>query len=342
MTHHLQCAGRLAALAFLGVCPTAALADPLPSLQLAPEQTTVSGLSSGAFMAVQLQVVFSSRIAGAGIVAGGPYGCAEGSVWRALFVCMDQFMVDPSAEASLEQMEERSAGIDPLAGLAADRVYLFHGTWDDTVGRASMDALFATYGALGVADEQIRYVTDIEAGHGFLTEAGEVECRRSAPDYLNDCDIDQAGDILSWLYDPVAPATAPDPQRLLDFEQVLYTDGAIGMDETGYVYVPQSCAEGALCRLHIALHGCQQGREQMGEDYARLTGYNAWAEANGIVVLYPQAVVVPRPWYSAFGGNPKGCWDWWGYSGDDYLTRAAPQIAAIARMAQALGASLQP
>src|SRR5215213_1995149 len=37
---------------------------------------TVSGLSSGAFFAHQFHVAYSSLVKGAGIVAGGPYGCA--------------------------------------------------------------------------------------------------------------------------------------------------------------------------------------------------------------------------------------------------------------------------
>jgi hypothetical protein len=38
---------------------------------------TVSGLSSGGFFAHQFHVAFSSLVKGAGILAGGPYGCVE-------------------------------------------------------------------------------------------------------------------------------------------------------------------------------------------------------------------------------------------------------------------------
>ena len=313
-----------------------AAADPLPPLALEPGATTISGLSSGAFMTVQVQTAFSGAIAGAGVVAGGPFDCAGGSVTRALYVCMDQFWIWPDTRRTLDKIAALDGRIDPPEGLADDRVYLFHGTEDDTVGRPSMDALRDTYLTLGVADASIRYVSDVEAGHGFLTEAGHVECWRTAPDFLNDCDIDQAGSILMWLLGPLEPAAAPG--ALLRFDQTLYTGGAAGMDDTGFVYVPQACAAGETCRLHIALHGCKQGRERIGEAYATLTGYNGWAESNRIVVLYPQALSVPSPWYAPFSGNPNGCWDWWGYSGKDYLSREAPQIAAIARMAAALGA----
>lgn len=52
-------------------------AEALPKLGADLAATSVSGLSSGAFMAVQIEVAHSKDIVGAGIVAGGPYACAE-------------------------------------------------------------------------------------------------------------------------------------------------------------------------------------------------------------------------------------------------------------------------
>ena len=49
-------------------------ADALPSFEVNAERTSVSGLSSGAYMAGQFHVAFSGTVIGAGIVAGGPYG----------------------------------------------------------------------------------------------------------------------------------------------------------------------------------------------------------------------------------------------------------------------------
>ena len=49
---------------------------------------TVSGFSSGAMMATQLHMAFSSQIEGAGILAGVPYHCAEGSFSESLLVCL--------------------------------------------------------------------------------------------------------------------------------------------------------------------------------------------------------------------------------------------------------------
>ena len=330
------------AFAFAFVSSVAA-AQPLPMLNLEPKATTVSGLSSGAFMAVQLQVAFSRAISGAGIVAGGPYDCADHSLWRALYVCMDPFFVDADPNSSLESMKALAEEnrIDPLQDIAPDRLYLFHGQADDTVARSTMDALTQTYELLGVDVGNITYVTEVDAGHGFVTEQGSVTCDATRPDFLIDCDFDQAGDILNQLYEDLSPPVDPKDEGFVVFDQTEYTGGASGMDDIAFVYVPADCAAGVACRLHIAFHGCKQGRQVIGQDYARMTGYNQWAEANRIVVLYPQAVRIPAPWYNWFAGNPDGCWDWWGYSGPDYLSRTAPQLSAVARMASALGVPLQ-
>lgn len=53
---------------------------PLPALNIDITQTSVSGLSSGGFMAVQIGVAYSSIIKGVGVVAGGPYYCSQDSV----------------------------------------------------------------------------------------------------------------------------------------------------------------------------------------------------------------------------------------------------------------------
>src|SRR5262245_11006980 len=61
-----------------GILPArSSVAESLPNLGANIMQSSVSGLSSGAFMAVQIEVAHSDDIVGAGIVAGGPFACAE-------------------------------------------------------------------------------------------------------------------------------------------------------------------------------------------------------------------------------------------------------------------------
>jgi poly(3-hydroxybutyrate) depolymerase len=67
----------LSVLSLLGAGAAAAAAEDLPKLGVALPATSVSGLSSGAYMAGQIEVAHSKDIVGAGIVAGGPFACAE-------------------------------------------------------------------------------------------------------------------------------------------------------------------------------------------------------------------------------------------------------------------------
>ena len=94
------------------------------------------------------------------------------------------------------------------------------------------------------------------------------------------------------------------------------------------VYIPAACTGQNGCRLHIALHGCEQNRDQVGMTFIEDSGFARWADTNRLVILFPQV--------EASILNPKACWDWWGYTGKDFLTKDAPQIAAIWKMVQRL------
>lgn len=58
-------------------CGSSSAAAPLPPLGVEPK-VTVSGLSSGGYMAAQFAVAFSASVQGVGVLAGGPYNCAQG------------------------------------------------------------------------------------------------------------------------------------------------------------------------------------------------------------------------------------------------------------------------
>ena len=94
------------------------------------------------------------------------------------------------------------------------------------------------------------------------------------------------------------------------------------MAGTGWLYVPQACAAGENCRLHVVLHGCKQNTADVGQEYVRNTGYNRWADTNHIVMLYPQTSQAAT----------NSCWDWWGYDSANYARKSGPQMAAIKAM----------
>ena len=317
----------------------------LPALGADIRQTSVSGLSSGSYMAGQFQFAHSKIVIGAGIVAGGPYGCAESvsgrmtPLWpvalaqnlnRALNGCTGTAMASfgvPDLGRLVQRARERArdGSIDPLDGLREDRVYLFTGLKDRAIAPLLVRQAAHLYRTLGVKRENIAFVENKNAGHGFLTEDRGSSCSTTAAPYLNDCDYDQAGAILKHIYGPL---NSPAPQtqgELLMFGQSEFTSGSgASFDDAGAVFIPESCAREKGCGVHIAFHGCGQGRGTVGEAFVKGAGYNRWAAANRIIVLYPQV--------TSSTVNPKGCWDWWGYSGPEFLTRNAPQTKAVRAM----------
>jgi poly(3-hydroxybutyrate) depolymerase len=87
-------------------------------------------------------------------------------------------------------------------------------------------------------------------------------------------------------------------------------------------------------------HGCRQNAEQVGERFVREAGYNRWADSNRLIVLYPQTIARYGPGYSdrrwSYAYNPRGCWDWWGYTNAQYATKAGLQIRAVFAMLERL------
>ncbi|MBL8273855.1 MAG: hypothetical protein JNJ74_08595, partial [Xanthomonadales bacterium] len=170
--------------------------------------------------------------------------------------------------------------------------------------------------------------------HLFPTLDAGGDCTVVATPFLGNCGFDAAGEIFRQLHpDRVAAATpAAAAGELLRFDQAAFAAAgpAAQMGDVGFVYVPPQCKAGS-CGLHLALHGCEQSVDKVGEAFVRDAGYNRWADAASMVVLYPQvsASLVPL--------NPKGCWDWWGYTGADYDLRAGAQLQFLARMLAALG-----
>ena len=321
-----------AALAVLA-CTGARAAAPLPALVIDGSQTTVSGLSSGGFMAVQMHVAYSSTFrTGAGIVAGGPYYCARGSLSNATGPCMAHDEAIPVASlVSTTKSWAASGAIDPVANLASSRVYLFSGTQDLTVLQGVMDDL-KTYYASFVPAANVVYKNTLGSGHAMITDDYGGSCATTASPYVDDCNFDLAGAILQQLYGPLNPrATGALSGDFLQFDQGAFVSGH-GMASTGWLYVPAACAAGQSCRLHVAFHGCLQNAADVGVQFVRDTGYNRWADTNRIVVLYPQTST----------SATNSCWDWWGYDSANYAKKSGPQMAAVKAMVDRLASGHAP
>ena len=296
--------------------------------------TTVSGISSGGFMAVQFHVAFASFTRGAAIFAAGPYDCSQASVSLATTQCA--YGVPPIDVAHLVSLTHSAAGagdIDDPSALIDDRVFLFGGAFDTVVAPTVLDALASYYGAFMPA-ASIEYVSR-RAGtaHTWPTASYGNACAVLAPPYLGACGYDGAGHALASLLGSLAPAAAVPTGELRTIAQTDFTADAAShsLDTTAYLYVPASCARREPCRVHIAFHGCGQGARAVGDAFYAHAGLNEWADTNHLIVLYPQAIA------SSFAPqNPAGCWDWWGYDSPGFASRTGPQLAMVRAMLDAI------
>lgn len=95
---------------------------------------SVSGISSGAAMATQMHVAYSSVFSGVGLVAGNPYWCAQGSTIAATGTCMTKPQNIVVGELTTQTTRYASSGdIDPTNNMYNDRVFILGGTLDTAV-----------------------------------------------------------------------------------------------------------------------------------------------------------------------------------------------------------------
>lgn len=333
----------VAALAAVGIAATtvggatAAVPAPTPGSlqQYSISSTYVSGLSSGGFMANQMHVAYSDVFKGAGIFSAGPYDCAQNNLNTALYACMDTLQTRKTP-AQLEQLtrDRAAAGkVDPVANLSGDKVWLFHGTNDSTVKAPVNDDLATYYRDFG---SDVVYNNTSSSGHAWVSPIGPNSCTSTSSPYINNCGGDPVKEMLTHLLGSVKPASSSAlTGKLVQFDQSAYTPGgspsAISMGNEGFAYVPQSCQSGASCKLMVTLHGCYQYFGLVGNALMDKAYLNEYADTNDMIVLYPQATTM--------SGNPRGCWDWWGYKSADYAQKSGPQMTAVMNMAKALGAA---
>ena len=302
----------------------------LPKYNVSVNDVSVSGLSSGAYMAAQMHLAYSKTIKkGAGIVAGGPVYCSQGNVAIATGPCM----ADTGSRnlPYLESVINTWSGngyIDPTSNLAGSKVYLFSGTLDSTVRQPVMNDLNSMY-AYYINPANITYKNNIAAEHAMPTDFFGNGCSTNATPYVNNCNLDTAGDMLKWLYGALnAKNVGTLGGTFVNFDQAAFWGNfnptTHGMASSGYAYVPANCTAGQACKLHVAFHGCKQNVATVGVNFYQNAGYNRWADTNNMIVLYPQATTT--------AANPNGCWDWWGYDDVNFPAKSGGQMVAIKTM----------
>ncbi|MDO6694433.1 PHB depolymerase family esterase [Aliiglaciecola sp. 3_MG-2023] len=317
----------------MGLTTSAAINAETVDLDLSIDEITVSGLSSGGYMANQFHIAYSDWVKGAAILAAGPYYCAQGSITTALSECVNKQSTEFSLDVLTSQLQQyaNQGLIAPLSNLQDSKVWLLHGKLDAKISPPVANALYQQYQEL-VKDENLTYIKDKPFAHHFPTLATGSSCDTSESPYIGNCNYDAAGEFLSFLYPQLNSPKANISGKIIPINQhKLGGEPADSMAKAGYLYVPQSCAEGQECQVHVNFHGCNQNAETIGQDYIAGNGLNRWADNNQLVVLYPQtttSMMLPM--------NPQGCWDWWGYTDENYATAQGQQIQAVKNIVNAL------
>jgi len=354
----------LSCAAVTAVSTLAAESAALHGYNAAIGESSISGISSGAFMAVQFGTAWSSVIRGVGVIAGGPYWCAKADAYDIIngytlpvLNAEGQCMKGPPPIIDLNDLlakaeaKAASGDIDPTQNLRRQKIYLFHGYNDAVVDKSVTDAAADFYRHyLGDAGRgNLYYQTAIGAGHALVVLPqprihGLNGCTENTSPYIDRCGYDQAGIILQHIYGALNPPNRGKPAGTIkSFDQSIYSKpddtDPLSLGDIGYVFVPKDCDDGAECRVHIVLHGCTQDAGEIGRRFVDDTGYNSWADTNHLIVLYPQTKSSPF-----LPLNPEGCWDWWSYIDhqDSYVTKSGAQIRTLKAMLDALTAAAVP
>jgi poly(3-hydroxybutyrate) depolymerase len=340
----LRCVRCLCSLLLLGLLIVSAspaeAQSALGSYNIAGNSVTVAGVSSGGYMATQLQVAYSKAIFGTAVMAGGAYYCAQDyeAFWGA--ACATGDGVPVSSLVSYTKKQATAGTIDPVSNLANKPIYMFSGTLDTVDYQATMNDLYQYYQSFTSASN-ITYNNGTPAAHSWVTPDALTACSYLSLPYMNNCGIDPEQTFLTMFYGKLnARNSGQLGGSFIQFNQSAFCPhsncAAISMDSTGWVFVPKACAQGQSCRLVVALHGCSQNQETIGTTFVQNAGINEWADTNNIIVLYPQTIDAEIPY------NPYGCWDWWGYTNGNYALKSGPQMAAImAEVNQLAGGTVQ-
>jgi len=323
----------VAGAAALNGASTASAATALPQLDITADY--VSGISSGAAEAIQLQVADSARFQGLAFFAGPAYDCAQDNSTLAVYACAYDTLPDDVSQLEATTAKWSSQGlIDPTSDLAGKPVYEWHGTLDTVVAAPvanDADTFLKHFGA------SVNYVNNVPSGHGWISPLAPEVCAASVSPYLDNCGTNPEQAFLSdWFGSVNAPNSGAPAGQMITFNQNTYAPGGsaagVGLGSTGYEYVPGTCASGAACRLVLALHGCEQNTTDVGSAFIDDTYLNQYADTNNLVILYPQVSATNA-------ANPLGCWDWWGYlpNDADYAQKAGSQMTALVNMVTANG-----
>ena len=315
--------------------------NPTPSFV---RTVTLSGQSAGASIALQHLFSFSSQTSGAAVLAGSPYGCGVQTLHG--ITCYYGGLDDNTSIRYVERRHKQNLIDDPVH-LKNTKIVLFSGKRDFVVLPNVMKAVERQLNHF-VDPSNIISFYNTSASHVWPTDKGLCPCgaciwqnasgwaRRPCCN-VNNCELDFSGKMLMHLYSKeVKPRTRAITRNIRWVDQWRYLP-AIAGNGTGStmlrwapVYVPKGCQHDVdKCHVHVNYHGCtnKPKSSSMASWWERLLwvhniGLNEYAEANDLVIVYPQA--------AGSDDVGEGCFNWASYEDDPLFdTRLGVQLNTV-------------
>ena len=285
----------------------------------ATEKISISGVSSGGYMAEQFAIAHSE------LVAAGIPGCVRLNKLIDIHRCMktsDQ--VNLQEIKMLYRAKEKSHLIAGLDSFRTMKVHLYHGQLDQTVAPSMMllnQQLIESFGA----KVSSKFIANL--AHGLPVFKAKNQCQQTASPWLNQCEVSGALDLFGQLYSDRFNQKLVDGKWFIyQLENELLTDDEFNKSFLNTVlatYVPQVC-EKKDCPVHMVLHGCQQSPEFVDEQFLLNSDFVQAANQYSVVLFFPSV--------KSSSQNPYGCWDWWGYTGIHYDDQLGPQVRVLEKI----------
>jgi len=339
---------------------------PLQRLNITADGISISGLSSGADFAAQFSVAYSGSIMGVGVFAGEPWHCSATMFQNETLVpfgaaacgsdtytgrcdnCPPDMtvacdhckshpeLVDIRLLADAARRMARDGLIDDTKYLKRMHAYTYCGTEDQSHFGATVKArdFYAHFNASVLYNFSIPsgHCWPVDKGTPVLCGGGKILPGIMSAFPLQNCNYDGPGELLNHIYGKLNPQVDMKAENLHLFDQRPFNANDtfdVGLGDAGLIYIPQTCAEGRMCTLHVSMHGCENPFI-LEYPEARQLSFNRWAEANDMVVLWPHNVR-----HGNQTSERHACWD--GYAQTPHFdTKHGPQMIAIASMIETL------
>ena len=167
--------------------------------------------------------------------------------------------------------------IDPPSSLRGKRVFLYRGGRDLCYNPPSVDhtaSFFSSFGAIthfvNSSVASLHSIPTVSTGTPCGVEGNYTEAH---PHGLEACNFDGAGEAFKHIYGQLQPPGIYNPSNLISFDQTEFDAPEVGLDKSGWVYVPKECQKkGGGCGVHMFLHGCGMAARGLivGTSYLRV------------------------------------------------------------------------